>query len=129
MSVVVVAAVAIISFLVGFRISGVTPTAQRALATALAARKVMRDPDIDELGKEKAVQKSALSLFGSFISIFLRSLVTLLISVLPIWLADLAGLVLMAEVFEFLARWDVIIGASVLITAGWLIIRRLRQAR
>ncbi len=119
-----VAFLSILGFLAGFHYAGVLPAATRALATAQAATGVMRDHDLDDLAKETAVRKAGLSLLGSFAAIVLRSLAALLAAFVPILLADVAGLAGMDATLAFLARWDVILIASAVMIAGWLIMRR-----
>jgi hypothetical protein len=122
--VLLVACLAVAAFLIGFHLAGVVPAARRAIATARSATGVMRDPALDDLAKEKAVRKAGLSLLSSYASITLRSAAALLASFLPILLADATGLVDKEATMAFLLRWDVILGASAVMIAVWLIARR-----
>ena len=116
-----VAGATIVAFLIGFRFSGVVPAAARALGTARAASTVMRSSALPDEDKEAAVRKAGLSLLGSTLSILLRSLAALLAALVPILLADMVGLADSGAILAFLARWDVILGASAVVTAIWLI--------
>jgi hypothetical protein len=115
-----VAGATIVAFLIGFRISGVVPAAARAIGTARAASTVMRSSVLPDDDKEIAVRKAGLSLLGSALSISLRSLVALLAAMVPILLADLAGLADSDTILAFLARWDVILVSSVAVIVIWL---------
>ena len=115
------AALAVAAFLVGFHLTGIIPTASRIVALARSAGSVMADRNLADEDKEKAIQKAALAMLGAAFSIFLRVAVTLLITVLPVYLLSWAGLAPAGEVFAFLARIDVIVGATVIVMGGlWL---------
>ena len=119
-----VASLAVAAFLLGFHLAGVLPAASRAIATARSATGAMRNPALDDLAREKAAQKAGLSLLGSFASIALRSAAALAVSFVPILLADAMGLVDAGATTAFLLRWDVILGASAVMIAVWLVVRR-----
>jgi len=114
----VTAAVAIFSvllFLVAFQLVRIVPAARRAIAIAQGALGAMRDPALNDDAREKAVQRASIALFGAFGSILLRSLLALAAAVAPIWLADQVGWAQTESVVDLLSRWDIIVGASVLI--------------
>ena len=115
----------IVLFLIALWRLGLVRIAQGALATAQGALTTMRDPALDDAAREKAVQAASLRLMGTFASIVLRGALALGVSLLPIWLADLAGLAASGEVIFFLSRWDVIAVASVVIVAGYVVRVRL----
>ena len=128
-----VASLAVAAFLLGFHLAGVLPAASRAIATARSATGAMRNPALDDLARElmdrtgipgMAAQKAGLSLLGSFASIALRSAAALAVSFVPILLADAMGLVDAGATTAFLLRWDVILGASAVMIAVWLVVRR-----
>lgn len=119
------AALAIAAFLVGFQAFGIVPTAARIVTMARAAGQVMSDKSLTDEVKEKEIQKAALSMLGGAFSIFFRVAATLLLTVLPVYLLSWIGLAPAEAVFGFLARIDVIIGATVIVGGGlWLWSRR-----
>jgi hypothetical protein len=99
------------------------------LATAQGAVAAMRDESLDDEAREKVVQRASIQLMGAFASILVRGALTFLASILPIWLGSLAGLAEIEEVMDYLSRCDVILIASVVITAGFVIWMRLWRSR
>lgn len=122
------AIVSILAFVVVFWKAGVVEAAQKAIATASRAGKVMSSKELDDHTKEKEVQKAAIGLVGSVFSIALRSLIALLAAAVPIYGADAAGLATTDGVIDFLSRWDVIIIVSAVMVAGYFAGRRLWPA-
>ncbi len=115
----------IVLFLIALWRLGLVRVATGAAATAQGALAVMRDPALDDAAREKAVQTASLRLMGIFVSIVWRGGLSLGISALPIWLADLSGLAASGAVIDFLSRWDVIGIASAVIVAGYVVRVRL----
>lgn len=115
-------------FICMFRMSGVMRVGTGVLVTVQGAVAAMRDDSLDEKTREKELQRASLQLLGAFLSILTRSVLTLLASLLPIWLGDLLGLVKIEEVISYLSRLDVITIATVLIVFGYVIWFRLRPS-
>lgn len=127
--IIAVAVASILAFVLVFWKAGVVPAAQKAIATASHAGKVMSSKELDDEVKEKEVQKAAIGLLGSVGSITIRSVLSLVGAAVPIYGAEAAGLVSAEAVIDFLSRWDVIIIVSVVMIAGYLLGRRLWRAR
>ena len=125
----VVSFVSIVCFLVAFSYARIVPVAAAALSTAQGAFRVMRDPAVDDDAREAAMQGAALKLIGTFASIFVRSVAAVVASMAPIYLADVLGLAASESVIGFLSRWDVILGASLIITGFYFIRLRLWPRR
>lgn len=123
--IVVVSLISIVLFLVAFWSVRVIPIAAGVLSTAQGVIHVVRDPTLDDEVREKAVQRASVQLFGAFFSILLRSIAALAAAVAPIYLADFMDLAPRMEVMVFLARWDVIIGATVIICGVYYAVARL----
>lgn len=123
--IIAIACTSILAFLVAFRFLGIIPVASRAIGTAREAGSVMRDPNLDDDAKEAAVQKASLSLFKSFGSLVVRVVLLLLSAFLPIFLADMFGLVPDEAVIGFLLRWDVLVITSVVIIGAVYLGKRL----
>lgn len=117
---------AILIFLVAFRATGLIAAAKTAVTTANGAMATIQDKTLDDLQKEKAVQAASIGLAKSFISIAIRSIILLALTFLPIWLASLIGLASIDDTLTFMARWDVIVGASVIVIAGIYLYRKIR---
>lgn len=125
MSLVFISALSVLAFLLAFSGLGVLPAAQTALGRASTAGRIMRDPGLSDDIKEREVQKAALGLLASALSISSRSVASLLAAALPIFLFAAFGGPKASAVFAFLSRWDVIAVASLgAIGAMALIARR-----
>ena len=121
----VVTALAVVVFAVAFWRSRIVPVAQNAMATTREAMATMRDPALDDLAREKAVQSAGITLLGATGSLIIRSAICLGLTFVPIWLADVIGLVPIAESLAFLARWDVIIAITVIALIVYFLVKRL----
>jgi len=128
MTLIVVSALSVIAFVVAFSTFGVLAAARTAMSRANAAGQVMRNPALSDEEKEKQVQKAALGLLGSVMSIFARSLGSLIAAVVPVYLFAAFGGPTAQTVFAFLARLDVLIIASALAT-GLMIVLARRKPR
>jgi hypothetical protein len=117
---ILIAAASLDIFLLVFWFAKVIPTAKGALATAHGALGAMRDPQLDELTRERRVQAAGISLLAYSGSLIVRSLAALIGAALPIFAADWIGVVPRVETLAFMVRWDVILVATGLITAGYL---------
>ncbi len=113
--------VSIVVFIGALWGSDVARVGAGALTTTQGAIAAMRDESLNDEAREKAVQRASLQLMGAFASILVRGGLTLMVSILPLWLASLAGLAEIEEVMHYLSRWDVIIIASVVITVGYVV--------
>ena len=123
-AVIIVAVCSIAVFLLVFWLLGVVSAAKKAIDLTRGAVHTMRAPDLDELDRERAVQRAALSLVVVSASLVVRSLLALIAAVIPILAADWAGIVPRTTTFTFMERWDVIVVATVVITAGFVVGRR-----
>ena len=102
----------------------IVPTTQRISADALRAVSVMRAEDRTDDAKEREIRKAALTLFGLFFSITLRSAVALTAPVAAVQVLDLADVVKAGDVYRLLASWPVILGAVACFGAvHWLLNR------
>jgi hypothetical protein len=119
--IVVTAAASIGVFLVALWLSGVVPASASALAIARSALGALRDTGLDDAAREQAVQRASIRLTVIFVSILVRGAVAIGASLLPIWLANAAGLAASDQVIDFLSRWDVIVIASIVIVLGYLL--------
>ncbi len=120
-----VALASISLFLIVFAVAKVVPAATMAITTATDAAKILADKNLDDASKESASQKAAIGLLGSVFSIGIRSAVSILAGGIPIYIADVAGLVPAKQTIDFLMRVDVIIISSVIAVVLYLIGRRL----
>ena len=108
-------------FAVALWVSGVMRVSTGVLSTTRNAAAIMRDPALDDMAREKAIQRASLKLFADFGSILLRGAISLAVSFAPIWLADVTGVASSRAVIDFLSRVDVIVVASILMVAGYVL--------
>lgn len=115
--VLIVTALSVIAFIAAFELLGIVPKAREAIATSRQTAAVMGDKSLDDDAKEAAVQKAAGSLMKGFFGLVLRIIGILAAAYVPIFLADLAGLVPEAETLGFMLRLDVILATTVIVIA------------
>ncbi len=106
-------------FAAGLWALGIVRAGTEALAVAQVAVAALRDPRLDDDAREQAVQRASLRLFGAFFSILTRSALALAAAVLPLWIAETAGLVSGEAVMLYLSRWDIILVTSIVMLAGY----------
>lgn len=116
--IVVTAVLSIIVFLAAFRVFGVARAAAGALTICRDSILVIHDKALDDLAREKKMQRASLQLGGAFIAILLRSALALGASFLPIWLISLTGKIRIEDVMLYLSRLDVI----VIVTAAIIVL-------
>jgi hypothetical protein len=116
-------AIAVLVFMTALEGFGVVRVAAAAVKTSRGSFGVLRDPDLTDREKERALQAASLSLGKGFFSIGIRSAGAVAASLISIILMDLIGLVEMASVLDWLATWPGIAGMSLLVT-GWYVARR-----
>lgn len=120
-----ITAASILCFMIVFWLADIVAVARRSIETARTAMQVTRDPTLDELAREKAVQSAALKMIGFAASLIGRSLLALAGAAVPIFAADWLGLMPVADTLAFMERWDVILIASLIVIASYIAIRRL----
>lgn len=124
-----IAITSIAIFFVALHLSGVIRTGMGVTSTLQASLATLRDKDMDDLQREKAMQSASLQLMGSFLSILLRCLLCLLAAYAPLWGADAAGLAPSEDVMGFLSRLDVILLSTVFFVLAYIIKARLWPSR
>jgi hypothetical protein len=122
---VLITAASIACFMLAFWLLGIVPVARDTIATAQTAMQTMRDPALDELAKEKAVQSAALRMLVHAASLIGRSLLALAAAAVPVLAAHWTGLMPAAQSLAFMERWEVIVIATLVVLAGYVGVRRL----
>lgn len=112
---------AILAFVLVFHFAGIVSTASAVMATGRTASKVISDPEMDDLAKEKATQAAAFKMFGQSMSLMVRFAIVIGATFLPILVADLTGLASTSAVLGFLEQWETIIGATVIVGLGYFL--------
>lgn len=124
---VVVAVFSVGLFALVFGALGVARIAGRALVTLQDSLTVVRNPEFTDDEKQRRLQAGSLRLFAAFGAILMRSLLACAASVGVIWVCDRFGWVQSDAVFGFLARWDVIAVAAVVLVAAGMAAGRWRR--
>ena len=120
-----ITAVSIGAFLVAFWLAGIADASRRVIATVRQALKTMRDPEADELQRERTVQAAAVKLVVASASIIFRSTLALAVAFVPVLGADWAGISPVAVTLDFMERWDVITIASLMVTLAYVLWAKL----
>jgi hypothetical protein len=123
--IVLVAFVSVLLLAVALDRVGVVRIATAAMGTAQGAVGVMQDSSLDDRAREQAMQRASIRLLGHLVSIVVRAAIALVVSLIPIAIADRSGLASATSVIAFLSRLDVIAIASVAVIGGYLIRIRL----
>jgi hypothetical protein len=118
---ILIAASSIGLFLLVFWLAGVVPSAKSAIAVTRDGMQAMRDADLNEAARERAVQAAAIRLVAVSGSLILRNLAALIAAFVPILVADWAGIVPQTAMLAFMGRWDVILIATVVVTLGFMV--------
>ena len=118
-----VSTLSILLFISFFLLLKIVKVAKQAISTCNMAMATITHSDLEDEEKEVIIQRASISLLKSFISILFRSLVSLAISMVPIWAFDQLDYVKMEETFSFLSRWDVITVATLIVTLSYLATR------
>jgi hypothetical protein len=114
------AAVSVAVFMLAFWRLEVVASARSAIVIMQNALGTMRDPSLDELAREKAVQSASLKLVREAFSLIVRSALALAAAFIPLVLADQFGLAPLSATLEYLGRWDVIIVLSIVSLSIWV---------
>ena len=100
---------------------GVVRVAMAAVGTARTAVASIHDSSLDELTREQAMRQASLRLFSQFASILGRVAIACIVSIVPVVIADRAGLTTVASVMTFLSRPDVITLATAGMFLGYFV--------
>lgn len=127
--IILVALLSIIFFLIAFWRLKISHICVGAIKTAQSAVTTMGDKSLGDEDRERVVQGASIKLFAAFFSISVRSIMALVVSFIPIYLAHLTGLATIDAVVGFLSRWDVIAVISAAIIGGYFIFGRSKPYR
>ena len=83
------------------------------------------DNSLDDDAKEKAAKAAAVSIFRASFLLLFKIVITLGVTVLPIWLANVTGLASFPETSEFALRLDVLLITTIIVSAIVLLGRKL----
>ena len=112
-------------FLVAWRLSGIYPRLLSVFSLSREAARAMMDASLDDDQKERLARRYALEMFGGFLGVTFRAAVVLAPPVGALLILDALDVVEFRSVAELLARWEVILGATVAALIVWLAQRAL----
>jgi hypothetical protein len=113
-------------FLAVARVLRMVPHAREVMARSRAAARDLRDPALDELAREKAVQGHALRLAWLFVLLVATSGTALAIPVGVVYALEQTGLVQLPEVLDITLDPIFLIGVTVAVLV-WTFVRRPRR--
>lgn len=125
----VVACLVVLAFLGACHALKIIAVARRTLATAREAARLMRDPALDDMTKEKAARQAAIGLFGGFLSITFRALIAVSISAAVLYAADVMRVVPAPVAIDRLESWEFIVATTLAMAAGYLVVARMLRRR
>lgn len=114
-------------FLAAWRLSGITPRLMSVFSLSREAARAMTDASLDDDQKERLARRYAFKMIRSFVEVTLRAAVVLALPAGALLILDALNLVEFREVFEFLAMWEVILGATAAALVVWFIRRAARR--
>lgn len=119
-----VAALSLIAFLAAFWLVRVVPAAMSAVGVFRKSMSAFGDRALTDDDRERIMRRGSVALLQSFASIVVRSAAALAAALVPIGIAHVAGWVPYTAVLEYLARIEVIAGATILIALGYYVFTR-----
>ena len=128
----VASALAVAVFAAALRLSGLYPAVLDAARIVMRASSVIADSALDDLEKEKLVQRHALLLLGRSLLITLRAAVVFGSPILLLAAMHLLDLASFEDVTALLLGWEAITATTVVFLAAWavwLAYRRWRPGR
>jgi len=128
-SVLLVYIAACLGFCAGFVLLGVLPVARRELGALWADIAALGALGMSDDEKERHARRAALRAMRGSGRLVLRLAGVAAATLVPVWLADLAGLADAGAVTVFALRLDVLIATTVVIVALVVAIRRLGPGR
>ena len=110
-------------FIVAIKLLGIVPKVKNVISTTHAATATMKSRELSEEQKEAAVQKAAVEMFGAFISIFARVLLTLAVPITFVMFGSFIGLYSTDDAVRAASDWYFIVGSTILMIGALAIVR------
>ncbi len=110
-------------FFLGIRVFGIVPRVKGVIAATHVATTVMRSRDMSEEEKESAIQKAALEMIGSFLSILVRTALIVAISIAVVALGSETALFSMQDAIHAASNWTFIVVSTLLMIGAFLVFK------
>lgn len=116
---------AVILFCVTFYFTKLLTTCTQIIVIAQQAMTTITDVNLNDAAKEKATQAAAINMLRNSFLLLIKFVIIISVTVLPLWLADMAGMAKFSETSEFALRLDVLLITTIVATAIVFIGRKL----
>lgn len=124
MIVVAVYVLAVALFCLSFYYTRTVGTCRQVLSIARESTNVLTDDNLDDLAKEKAIKKSAVSMVKQSFVLFFKLFIILGVTILPLWLADVMQLAALSDTSRFALRWDVLVITTTVVLVPVVMLRK-----
>jgi hypothetical protein len=119
---------AVLLLCAGFYFAHLLDGVRQISKVAGAAYSAMTDASLDDLTKEKAVQRCAVEMLKRAMQLIVKLLVILLVTVFPVWLASFLGWIDLQSFKLFALRVDVLLVTTVAILVPVIAFRQARRS-
>ena len=116
---------AVISFCLAFYFTRLSTTCGQLIVIAKQAVTTITNKDLDDAAKEKETQAAAIDTLKNAFSLLMKLVAIFGAAVVPIWLADVAGIAKFSETSAFALRLDVLLITTIVASAIVLLGRKL----
>ncbi|MCW8925681.1 MAG: hypothetical protein OQJ84_05435 [Xanthomonadales bacterium] len=118
---------AVLLLCAGFYFARLPGNTRQIVRVAGTAYSTMTDASLDDLAKEKEVQKCALEMLQQTVHLIVKLLVILLVTAFPVWLATTLGWIDMETFMSFALRVDVLLVTTAAILVPVIAFRQIRK--
>ena len=101
--------VAVLLLCAGFYFARLVEGVRQIAGVAGTAFSTMTDDSLDDLVKEKPVQRCAVEMLKHSVQLIVKLLVIILVTAFPVWLANTLGWIDMEAFIQFVLRVDVLL--------------------
>ena len=116
---------AVLLLCAGFYFAHLVEIVRHIAALAGRAYATMTDDSLDDLAKEKVVQRCAVQMLKHSVQLIVKLLVILLVTALPVWLASFLGWTDMETFAQFALRVDVLLITTAAVFVVVIVYRRM----
>ena len=107
---------AVIFFCTAFYFTHMLTTCNQIITIAKTSVTTITDKNLDDAIKEKATQAAAVNMLKRSFFLLIKLAIIFCATVLPLWLADLAGLASFSDTSNFSLRIDVLLITTIIVT-------------
>ena len=118
---------AVLLLCAGFYFAHLVDGARQISRLAGVAYSTMTDVSLDDLAKEKAVQRCAIEMLKQAVQLIVKLLVIFLVTAFPVWPAVILGWIDMDSFTQFALRVDVLLVTTAAILVPLIALRQLRK--